>query len=147
MGQTGREGREHSPLKDWARPFSMSRLRGILLEWASKFGKSALRLTCLIAPRPQLCSLILELPRWEASQMLQDELIPGPIEGLHLPRRAWKVLQRENITTLDQLRTVADRIGRFENIGLKTARIIQAELARIWVRERPHPYRGHWTRP
>jgi DNA-directed RNA polymerase alpha subunit len=91
--------------------------------------------------------LILELPRWEASQMLQDELIPGPIEGLHLPRRAWKVLQRENITTLDQLRTVADRIGRFENIGLKTARIIQAELARIWVRERPHHYRGHWTRP
>jgi hypothetical protein len=47
--------------------------------------------------------------------MLQEETVPGPIDGLRLPLRAWKVLQREHITTLDQLRAAAGRIERFEN--------------------------------
>ena len=63
--------------------------------------------------------------------MLQDEPIPGPIDGLRLPTRAWKALQQENITTLDQLRAAADRIERFENIGPKIAQTIRAELARV----------------
>jgi DNA-directed RNA polymerase alpha subunit len=63
--------------------------------------------------------------------MLQEETVPGPIDGLRLPLRAWKVLQREHITTLDQLRAAAGRIERFENIGSKTARTIRTELARM----------------
>jgi hypothetical protein len=80
--------------------------------------------------------------------MLQDELILGPIEGLRLPRRAWKVLQQENIITLDQLRAVAGGIEQvLPGIGCKTAQRIRAELARIQVREKPRHYRGHWARP
>jgi hypothetical protein len=69
----------------------------------------------------------------------------GPIPGLRLSTRAWKALQLENITTLDQLRAVADQLERFDRIGPKTAQIIQAELARVTtvaeVRapERPSP--------
>jgi hypothetical protein len=55
----------------------------------------------------------------------------GPIQGLRLPRNAWHALQRQNITTLDQLRAMADRVHRFEGIGPKTAQIIRAELARV----------------
>ncbi len=76
--------------------------------------------------------------------MLRDEPVPGPIEGLRLPRRAWKVLRRENITSLDQLRTVADRLDRFDNIGSKTARTIRAELARA-MREGRRRYRVPWV--
>ena len=76
-----------------------------------------------------------------------DEPVPGPIDELRLPRRAWKVLQQENITTLDRLRAIADRIERLENVGAKTARTIRAELARMKFREKPRHYRGHWTRP
>jgi DNA-directed RNA polymerase alpha subunit len=79
--------------------------------------------------------------------MPQDEPVPGPIEGLRLSRRAWKVLQQENITTLDQLRAVADRLERFDRIGPKTAQIIRAELARIKFRDKPRHYRGYWARP
>ena len=60
-----------------------------------------------------------------------DEKIPGPIEGLRLPSKAWTVLQREHIATLDRLRTVADRIQRYEGIGAKTAHVIRKELARV----------------
>ncbi len=77
--------------------------------------------------------------------MLQEESIPGPIDGLRLPRRAWTVLQREHIMTLDQLRAAAGRIERFENIGRKTAQRIRAELARIQDREKLRHYRGQWT--
>jgi hypothetical protein len=96
-------------------------------------------------PGPQ--RLIFELPRWEACPMPLDEPVPGPIEGLRLPRRAWKVLQQENIITLDQLRAVADRLERFDRIGSKTAQVIRAELDRIKVRDKPRHYRGYWARP
>jgi hypothetical protein len=79
--------------------------------------------------------------------MLQDKPISGPIDGLRLPKRAWKVLQQENITTLDRLRAVADRIERFDNIGHKTALTIRAELARMKPRAKPRHYRGDWGRP
>jgi hypothetical protein len=52
----------------------------------------------------------------------------GPIPGLRLSTRAWKALQWENITTLDQLRAAADQLERFDRIGPKTAQIIRAEL-------------------
>jgi hypothetical protein len=55
----------------------------------------------------------------------------GPIQGLRLPHNAWIALRRQNITTLDQLRAVADRVHRFEGIGPKTAQIIREELARV----------------
>jgi DNA-directed RNA polymerase alpha subunit len=97
--------------------------------------------------RPVPHRLILELPRWEARPMPLDEPVPGPIDGLRLSRRAWKVLQQENIITLGQLRAVADRLERFDRIGSKTAQTIRAELARINFQERPRHYRGHWARP
>ena len=76
-----------------------------------------------------------------------DEPVPGPIDGLRLPRRAWKALQQENIITLDQLRAVAGRIERvLPGIGSKTAETIRAELARTQVRDKPRHYRGHWAR-
>jgi hypothetical protein len=59
-----------------------------------------------------------------------DEKIPGPIEGLRLPPRAWAVLRRENITTIDQLRAVADRLQRFDGVGFRTALAIREEIAR-----------------
>jgi hypothetical protein len=55
---------------------------------------------------------------------------PGPIDGLRLPPRVWAALQRENIRTLDQLRAVAGRIERFDEIGPTMARIVREELAR-----------------
>ena len=63
--------------------------------------------------------------------MLQDEPVPGPIEGLRLPSRTWNALQRGNVTTLDRLKAVAGRIERVvEGVGFKTAEAIRAELAR-----------------
>jgi DNA-directed RNA polymerase alpha subunit len=73
--------------------------------------------------------------------MPQDQPIPGPIEGLRLPARAWTALQRENITTLDQLRAAADRLERFDRIGPKTAQTIRAELARVAAHEKPRHYK------
>jgi len=56
----------------------------------------------------------------------------GPIPGLRLPYYVWKVLQRENITTVDQLRAVAGHIERvIPGIGTKMAQAIRAELARV----------------
>jgi hypothetical protein len=40
-------------------------------------------------------------------------------------------LQREGITTLDELRAAADQIHQFEGIGLKSAQVIRDELARM----------------
>ena len=59
------------------------------------------------------------------------EVFTGPIAGLHLPYATWDVLMREGITTLDQLRAVADQIQQFEGIGRKSAQIIREELARV----------------
>ena len=55
----------------------------------------------------------------------------GPIKGPRLPHNAWRVLDRESITTINQLRAVTDDLKRLEGIGPKTARAIQAELARV----------------
>jgi DNA-directed RNA polymerase alpha subunit len=71
----------------------------------------------------------------------QDKPVPGPIEGLRLPARAWTALRRENITTLDRLRAVADRLDRLEGIGAKTAQTIRVELARMAAYEKPRHYK------
>ena len=55
---------------------------------------------------------------------------PGHIEGLLLPPNAWYAMRRGNIRTLEQLRAAADRLERFDGIGLKLARTISGELAR-----------------
>jgi hypothetical protein len=59
----------------------------------------------------------------------------GPIEGLRLPLRAWAVLRRENIVTLNRLKAVAHRIEQFTGVGVKTARAVRAELARVALLE------------
>jgi hypothetical protein len=74
--------------------------------------------------------------------MHPNEPVSGPIAGLHLPRRAWTVLERENLTTLDQLTAVADGMERvIPGLGRKTARTIRAELARVACRANPRLYR------
>ena len=50
-----------------------------------------------------------------------DEKIRGAIEGLRLPPRAWAVLRRENIMTIDRLRAVVDRLQRFDGVGIPDA--------------------------
>ena len=55
----------------------------------------------------------------------------GPIRGLLLPLNAWNALDRENIATLAQLIAIADQVERLPGIGVKTARAIRGELARI----------------
>ena len=59
------------------------------------------------------------------------EVVEGPIRGLRLPFMAWRSLGTENITTLDQLRAVADRIEQFQGIGCRTAQLVREELARV----------------
>jgi hypothetical protein len=59
----------------------------------------------------------------------------GPIPGLRLPLNAWRALHEEGITTLDQLRAVADRLETLPGIGLKTAQLIRDELARVALPE------------
>ena len=53
------------------------------------------------------------------------------IPGLRLPLNTWDALQREGITTLEQLRARADRIHWLPGIGRKSAQIIREELARL----------------
>jgi hypothetical protein len=55
----------------------------------------------------------------------------GHIPGLRLPLNTWDALQKEGITTLEQLRARADRIHWLPGIGLKSAKIIREELARL----------------
>jgi hypothetical protein len=55
----------------------------------------------------------------------------GPIKGIHLPPEAWHILRRENVTTLNKLRAVADRLEQFRGIGPRRAQAIRAELARV----------------
>jgi hypothetical protein len=62
-------------------------------------------------------------PRWDR--------IGGPIRGLRLPFDAWEALRREDITTLDRLRAMADQIHTLPGIGPKTAQRIREELARV----------------
>jgi hypothetical protein len=54
----------------------------------------------------------------------------GPLPGLCLPLNTWRALHEEGITTLDQLRAVADQLETLPGIGLKTAQLIRDELAR-----------------
>ena len=68
----------------------------------------------------------------------------GPIGGLNLPQSVWNVLQRENVTTFDQLKAVADQIERFPGIEPKMVLVVREEIARIAVlnglldKGRPH---------
>lgn len=56
----------------------------------------------------------------------------GFIRGLCLPQYAWRALYDAEITTLDQLRAVADQVEQFvPGIGPKMAEVIRQELARI----------------
>jgi hypothetical protein len=55
----------------------------------------------------------------------------GPIKDILLPPEAWHILRRENITTLNKLRAVADRLEQFRGIGPRRAQMIRAELARL----------------
>jgi hypothetical protein len=55
----------------------------------------------------------------------------GPIRGLRLPLNAWNVLHSEGITTLEQLRAMADKIHTLPGIGAKTALAIRVELGRV----------------
>jgi len=59
------------------------------------------------------------------------EACAGPIQGLYLPQRAWEVLHREHVQTLDRLQAVAGQLERFEGIGSKTAQAIRQELDRV----------------
>jgi endonuclease III len=60
-----------------------------------------------------------------------DERRDGPINGLRLPRSAWKALRQANISTLEQLKVGIDRIERLEGIGPKTAQLIREEILRL----------------
>jgi hypothetical protein len=55
----------------------------------------------------------------------------GPIGGLCLPQSVWNVLQRENITTFDQLKAVADQIEQVLGIEPKTALVVREDIARV----------------
>ena len=55
----------------------------------------------------------------------------GPIGRFRLPQSVWNVLQRENITTFDQLKAVADRIEQFLGIEPKMALVVRDEIARV----------------
>jgi DNA-directed RNA polymerase alpha subunit len=55
----------------------------------------------------------------------------GHIPGLRLPLNTWDALQREGITTIEQLRAMAARIHWLPGIGRKSAQIIREELARL----------------
>ena len=54
----------------------------------------------------------------------------GPIPHLRLPRNAWKALRNADIG-IHELVAVAQRIERFDGIGVKTAQAIRAELGRV----------------
>lgn len=67
----------------------------------------------------------------------------GAIPGLRLPQYAWSVLDRDNITSMDQLRAIADEIERLvPGAGPKTADAIRAELARVTASEDQPPPRA-----
>ncbi|HZH51045.1 MAG TPA: hypothetical protein VEZ16_04100 [Microvirga sp.] len=67
----------------------------------------------------------------------------GVIPGLRLPQYAWSVLDRDNITTIDQLKAIAGDIERLiPGAGPKTAEAIRAELARVTASEDAPPRGG-----
>jgi hypothetical protein len=61
-----------------------------------------------------------------------SKICKGHIPGLLLPQNVWIALARENIRTIVQLDALAMRIEHLvPGIGLKSAKAIRAELARI----------------
>jgi hypothetical protein len=61
-----------------------------------------------------------------------SKICKGHIPGLLLPQHVWIALARENIRTIIQLDAVAIRIEHLvPGIGLKSAKAIRAELARV----------------
>ena len=65
------------------------------------------------------------------SNRYYDRVYKGPIRELRLTHAAWEALREEGITTLDQLRTVANQLEKLPGIGPKTARHIREELALV----------------
>ncbi|KFG68723.1 hypothetical protein JH26_14750 [Microvirga sp. BSC39] len=59
-----------------------------------------------------------------------DERWEGPIRGLRLPLTAWRRLQEDGVSTIDQLRAIVNKLETVPGIGPKTAQVIRAELAR-----------------
>ena len=59
-----------------------------------------------------------------------NERWEGPIKGLRLPLIVWNTLMDEGITTLDELRAIAEQLERLPGIGSKMARVTREELAR-----------------
>ena len=55
----------------------------------------------------------------------------GSIRGLFLSPSAWELLRRENIQTVEQLRSHADRLEQFDGIEATTAHVIRQALARF----------------
>ena len=55
----------------------------------------------------------------------------GSIRGLFLSPSGWELLRRENIQTIDQLRTNAERLEQFDGIEATTAQVIRQALARF----------------
>jgi hypothetical protein len=62
----------------------------------------------------------------------------GSIRGLFLPPSAWEVLRRENIQTMDQLRTHADRLEQFDGINAGAARSSDKLLPASYHAKRRH---------
>jgi len=68
-----------------------------------------------------------------------SKICRGYIPGLLLPQHVWIALARENIRTISQLDAMAIRIEHLvPGIGLKSARAIRAELARVTGTEHRH---------
>ena len=55
----------------------------------------------------------------------------GPVQGLRLPQSVWNVPRRENITTFEQLKAVADQIEQVLGIEPKTALVVREDIARV----------------
>jgi hypothetical protein len=63
----------------------------------------------------------------------------GPIKGFWLPQRVWAGLVEEGITTLEQLRAIADRLETIPGIGPKSAQVIREQLVRLDAPDREPP--------
>lgn len=71
-----------------------------------------------------------------------DERFGGPIRGLRLPLTVWNVLSDEGITSIEQLRAVANQLEKLPRIGVKLAQMTREELARLSGQEKEPPVRA-----
>jgi hypothetical protein len=81
---------------------------------------------------------LLSKPKRSREQPIQPysyKLYKGSIRGLRLPLRVWNALQKENITTAEQLKALAEHLERLPGLGSRTAKLIRAELARVATME------------